>query len=760
MTRFNEAMLLNGLQKRIKRKVQCKQTNMFSAIKKFRLQLKNTDIELKHIIKEVEMISSLEHDNIVRYEELIINNNDIYLRMEYCIASLYDINRINENFFDEETMIIMLTAIVDALVFIHGKGYIHRDIKCSNILVSVDAKIKLCFFLILILADFGSSSNKSTSSTFAGSPYCGSVEASPTKPDPNLFSLRIQMAPELILTEEEGSYDSKSDIWSLGITLIELAEKIPPRFEINIVSALYIISHESPPELASRKLSENFNKIIKSCLKTNPNDRISSDDLKKFIFDNYNDLIAQNQEECKLKNVLKRSYSKEFLKRTKECTSKCEAEFGNILCIPPNKNSDSLKSTTSEDSSSPVNTHQVHDYILITTRTYLLSHPLQRLHRKLYFYIYFLLKINLNLIRNYQENLKSELFLTSFEDYVNKQMKIISRNLQISMENHRKVILEAKEKQTIYFNNRKKHIKKQYSSLIISYKTEINKDRQITMKLVEDFKKRAIEAIFFGTDLLIDLNSFPNSYEVKVDTRIDFCNTNDVGNYENKLKKILLKRHQVKQALVNHDEKLHISFLNQFYHFLLENHNIISSDKIKIAEKIHLLKMEHDKTIFQIEKKNYIQIKNKSMTAFIEYKHLREKKLNLFLKEKVSEIKKKYVHKINYLKLILNKEGKNIFFTQETKKTGKCSIKKEIEENIKRLRSEQQIDIELCTKDIFVEAEINEEHIILSKKVDSHINECEINHNERVKQFNQNFFNDKKIFGEQLDAVKIRLQQK
>uniref|UniRef100_A0A6G3MFA0 Serine/threonine-protein kinase TAO3 (Trinotate prediction) n=1 Tax=Henneguya salminicola TaxID=69463 RepID=A0A6G3MFA0_HENSL len=181
MTRFNEAMLLNGLQKRIKRKVQCKQTNMFSAIKKFRLQLKNTDIELKHIIKEVEMISSLEHDNIVRYEELIINNNDIYLRMEYCIASLYDINRINENFFDEETMIIMLTAIVDALVFIHGKGYIHRDIKCSNILVSVDAKIKL--------SDFGSSSNKSTSSTFAGSPYW--------------------MAPELILTEEEGSYDSK-----------------------------------------------------------------------------------------------------------------------------------------------------------------------------------------------------------------------------------------------------------------------------------------------------------------------------------------------------------------------------------------------------------------------------------------------------------------------------------------------------------------------------------------------------------------------
>lgn len=96
-----------------------------------------------------------------------------------------------------------------------------RDIKAGNILLTEQGIVKL--------ADFGSAAIKCPANSFVGTPYW--------------------MAPEVILAMDEGQYDGKVDVWSLGITCIELAERKPPYFNMNAMSALYHIAQNEAPSL-------------------------------------------------------------------------------------------------------------------------------------------------------------------------------------------------------------------------------------------------------------------------------------------------------------------------------------------------------------------------------------------------------------------------------------------------------------------------------------------------------------------------------
>merc|ERR1711899_415616 len=114
------------------------------------------------------------------------------------------------------------------------------------------------------LADFGSASVASPANSFVGTPYW--------------------MAPEVILAMDEGQYDGKVDVWSLGITCIELAERKPPYFNMNAMSALYHIAQNDSPMLSSPDWSDVFRHFVDACLQKNPSDRPTSERLTQHQF--------------------------------------------------------------------------------------------------------------------------------------------------------------------------------------------------------------------------------------------------------------------------------------------------------------------------------------------------------------------------------------------------------------------------------------------------------------------------------------------
>ncbi len=114
--------------------------------------------------------------------------------MEYCLGSTSDLLEVHKKPLAEKEIATIMRDSLDGLAYIHSKCYIHRDIKAGNILLTDDGTVKL--------ADFGSGSFNSPANSFVGTPYW--------------------MAPEVILAMDEGQYDTKVDIWSLGITCIEL----------------------------------------------------------------------------------------------------------------------------------------------------------------------------------------------------------------------------------------------------------------------------------------------------------------------------------------------------------------------------------------------------------------------------------------------------------------------------------------------------------------------------------------------------------
>ncbi|CAG9791444.1 unnamed protein product [Diatraea saccharalis] len=92
------------------------------------------------------------------------------------------------------------------------------------------------------------------------------------------------MAPEVILAMDEGQYDGKVDVWSLGITCIELAERKPPYFNMNAMSALYHIAQNDSPTLQAPEWTDTFRYFVEACLQKNPQDRPSSTKLLSHHF--------------------------------------------------------------------------------------------------------------------------------------------------------------------------------------------------------------------------------------------------------------------------------------------------------------------------------------------------------------------------------------------------------------------------------------------------------------------------------------------
>uniref|UniRef100_A0A671T780 non-specific serine/threonine protein kinase n=1 Tax=Sinocyclocheilus anshuiensis TaxID=1608454 RepID=A0A671T780_9TELE len=254
-----------------------------------------TGEEEEEIKAEINMLKKYSHHrNIATYYGAFIKKNppgvddQLWLVMEFCGAgSVTDlIKNTKGNSLREDWAAYISREILRGLTHLHHHKVIHRDIKGQNVLLTENAEVKL--------VDFGVSAQLdrtvSRRNTFIGTPYW--------------------MAPEVIACDEnpDATYDYKSDLWSLGITAIEMAEGAPPLCDMHPMRALFLIPRNPAPRLKSKKWSKKFQSFIESCLVKNHNQRPSTEQLLKHPF--IRDLPNERQIRIQLKDHIDRTKKK------------------------------------------------------------------------------------------------------------------------------------------------------------------------------------------------------------------------------------------------------------------------------------------------------------------------------------------------------------------------------------------------------------------------------------------------------------------
>ncbi|XP_016114123.1 mitogen-activated protein kinase kinase kinase kinase 5-like isoform X3 [Sinocyclocheilus grahami] len=240
-------------------KARSKQKGEFAAIKIIKMEPDDFSV----IQQEIVMVKSCKHRNIVAYHGSYIRMNKLWICMEYCGGgSLQDIYHVTGPL-SEQQIAYICREMLQGLDYLHGQKKIHRDIKGANILLNDQGEVKL--------ADFGISAQITATfarrMSFIGTPYW--------------------MAPEVAAVEIKGGYNELCDIWSVGITAIELAELQPPLFDVHPLRVLFLMSKSGyqPPKLKDKsKWSTTFYNFVKSMLIRNPKKRPSAKKILMHLF--------------------------------------------------------------------------------------------------------------------------------------------------------------------------------------------------------------------------------------------------------------------------------------------------------------------------------------------------------------------------------------------------------------------------------------------------------------------------------------------
>ncbi|XP_070959346.1 mitogen-activated protein kinase kinase kinase kinase 4-like isoform X6 [Oncorhynchus clarkii lewisi] len=254
-----------------------------------------TEEEEEEIKLEINMLKTYSHHrNIATYYGAFVKkspagqDDQLWLVMEYCGAgSVTDlVKKTKGNCLKEDWIAYICREVLRGLSHLHSHHVIHRDIKGQNVLLTENAEVKL--------VDFGVSAQLDRTigkrNTFIGTPYW--------------------MAPEVIACDEnpDSTYDYRSDLWSLGITALEMAEGAPPLCDMHPMRALFLIPRNPPPKLKSKKWSKKFLTFVESCLAKNYLHRPATETLLRHSF--IKDLPNERQVRIMLKDHLDRTRKK------------------------------------------------------------------------------------------------------------------------------------------------------------------------------------------------------------------------------------------------------------------------------------------------------------------------------------------------------------------------------------------------------------------------------------------------------------------
>ncbi|KAH8284940.1 hypothetical protein KR054_003018 [Drosophila jambulina] len=242
-------------------KAQHREQKRFAAAKM--CQLEDEENLSDHMV-EIDILSEIKHPNVVELYEAFSIDDKLWMLIEYCDGGALDSIMVElEKPLTEPQIAYVCKHMTEGLTFLHRNKVIHRDLKAGNVLLTMEGGVKL--------ADFGvSAKNKHTMQkhdTFIGTPYW--------------------MAPELVLCEtfRDNPYDHKVDVWSLGITLIELAQMEPPNSEMSPMRVLLKIQKSEPPKLEQpTRWSKEFNDFLKKSLVKDPQMRPATDVLLQHSF--------------------------------------------------------------------------------------------------------------------------------------------------------------------------------------------------------------------------------------------------------------------------------------------------------------------------------------------------------------------------------------------------------------------------------------------------------------------------------------------
>jgi len=247
------------------------------------VKILNEDADTTDLVKEIKILKDCQSPYVVSYKGTWEKDGQCWIAMEYCGGgSLSDLMSICERTLTEDQIQIVMRQSLLGLAYLHAQRKIHRDLKAGNILINLSGECKL--------ADFGVSAQLTETmekrNTVIGTPYW--------------------MAPEVLA--EGGGYDEKADLWSLGITAIELAVGDPPLCDVHPMRAIFKIPKLPPPELPNpldpdaAPWSYEFKDFVRSCLRKDAKLRPSCQDLldsHPFITRNANvEAMEDLVEEC------------------------------------------------------------------------------------------------------------------------------------------------------------------------------------------------------------------------------------------------------------------------------------------------------------------------------------------------------------------------------------------------------------------------------------------------------------------------------